>query len=152
MGIQPYGTVSSSTSQFVSSITTAKLITYETNEILNLITHSTTENPSRIAIQSNGAYLITFSALQTGGAGDVDIWLRKNGTDVSRSNTRSHTATVDYRIVTVTFIVTGVSNDYFELIQSSTSTAIGLVSLAAGTNPTRPSIPSIILTINKISD
>jgi hypothetical protein len=149
---QPYGSVSSSVNQFVSSTTTLKLITYETNEVLNLITHSTTVNPSRIAIQVSGTYLITFSAELSGGSADVDIWLRQNGTDVPRSNSRSHLAGTDYRILTVTFIVGAVANDYFELVQSSTNTSVGLTAVVAGINPTRPAITSIIATINKISD
>ena len=48
MGSLPYASVSSSTTQLVPSTTTSKVITYETDEVLNLITHSTTVNPSRI--------------------------------------------------------------------------------------------------------
>jgi len=152
MGTLPYASVSSSTTQLVASVTTSKVITYETDEVLNLITHSTVVNPSRITMQVNGTYLITLSAELTGGAADVNIWLRKNGTDVPRSNSVSHLAGTDNRVVTLTYVVTAVANDYFELVQSSTNTNAGPTSTPAGINPTRPVIPSIIATVNKISD
>ena len=152
MGNLPYASVSSSTTQLVASTTTSKVITYETDEVLNLITHSTTVNPSRITIQVNGTYLITLSAELTGGVADVNIWLRKNGTDVPRSNSVSHLFATDNRVVTLPYVVTAVANDYFELVQSSTNTNVGLTSTAAGTNPTRPVIPSIIVSVNKLSD
>lgn len=153
IGNQPNGCFSSSTSQFVSSTTTSKVITYEINEVVNEIGHSTTVNPSRVTIQIDGTYLITFSAQLHGASGDVDIWLRQNGADVLRSNSRSSLQNSnDYRILTVTFIVPAVANDYFELVQSSTSTFAGIFAISAGTNPTRPSVPSIIVTINKVSE
>ncbi|MBA3706872.1 MAG: hypothetical protein H0W84_13515, partial [Bacteroidetes bacterium] len=133
--------------------TTSKLITYETNEGINLITHSTTVNPSRIIIQQQGNYLITFSAELHGASADVDIWIRQNGVDVDRSNSRSSLQnSSDYRLLVVTFVVPALAGDYFELVQSSTNTSAGIVVIAAGTSPTRPSIPSIIVTINKISE
>lgn len=153
MGNQPNGCFSSSVSQFVSSTTTAKVIAYETDEIINQVTHSTTVNPSRVTVQVTGTYLVTFSAQLHGASADIDIWLRQNGADVARTNSRSSLQNSgDYRILTVTFIVPAVVNDYFELVQSSTNISAGLFAVSAGTNPTRPSIPSIIITINKISD
>jgi len=152
-GSSPYGSVSSSTNQYVSSTTTAGLITYETNEVLNLISHSTSVNPSRIIVQVPGVYFISFSSVLKGGSADVDIWLRQNGADVPRSNTRSSLQNSnDYRCLTVTFIVNAVANDYFEFLQASTNISAGLTAIGTLTNPVRPSCPSIIVTINKISD
>lgn len=152
MGNLPYASVSSSTTQLVASTTTAQVITYETNEVLNLITHSTSVNPSRITIQVSGTYLVTLSAELSGGLADVNIWLRKNGTDVPRSNSVSHLAGTDNRAVTLTYMVTAVANDYLELVQASTNSSVGLTATGAGINPTRPVIPSILITVNKISD
>src|SRR5690242_7370053 len=39
IGSQAYGCFSSSTNQLVSSTSTAKLVTYDTDEIVNLVTH-----------------------------------------------------------------------------------------------------------------
>lgn len=153
IGNQPYGCFSSSINQYVSSTTTAQALTYETDETINMIGHSTTVNPSRMVVQVPGTYLITFSAQLHGAAADIDIWLRQNGTDVVRSNSRSSLQNSnDYRILTVTFIVPAVANDYFELVQSSTNTSAGIYAVSTGTNPTRPSIPSVIVTINKVSE
>ena len=158
VGSQPYASVSSSTNQYVTSTTSSKLITYETNETINLITHSTTVNPSRITIQVSGTYLITFSAELSSASGidaEVSIWLQKNGVDVARSTSKDQLASnngLDYRILSSTFIVNAIANDYFELLQSSTDVTSGLVAFAAGTSPTRPGIPSVIVRMHKISD
>ena len=153
MGNQPYGSVSSSINQFNTSTTTSRSITYDTDEILNLISHSTISNPERIHIQVEGTYLITFSAQLRGAAADIDIWLRQNGADVPRTNSRSSLQNAnDYRLLVVTFIVPAIANDYFELVQSTTNINAGLAAVGTLTNPTRPAIPSIIVTINKVSD
>jgi len=151
-GNLPNACFSSSITQLVTATTTAKLITFETDEVINSITHSITINPSRITIQVTGTYLITFSASLAGGVADSDIWLRQNGVDVARSNTRLHYLSTDTKVMTVTFLVTATTSDYFELVHSSTNLSGGPTAFPAGTNPTRPAIPSIILTINKISD
>lgn len=149
---QPSCTVSSSLNQSVSTTTTSALITFETNEVLNSITHSTTVNPSRITVPVNGAYSISFSAVVGGGDGIIDIWLRKNGTDVPRTNCPTTSLGTGILRLTATFVVNAVANDYFELVQASTNIAAGLRGNTAQINPIRPATPSIILTVNKLGD
>lgn len=150
---QPYASVTSNITQVVTSTTTATVLTFEINEILSSITHSTLTNTSRIIIQSVGTYFLDFSAQLSGGAASLDIWLRKNGVDVPMSNTRSALQnSSDYRIIQETFIVSAVANDYFELVLSSTNTSAGVTAIAAGTSPTRPISPSINLKIWKLEE
>lgn len=153
MGSQPYAEVSSSINQFVTSTSTSALITLEVNEGLNLISHSTTTNTSRLIIQEAGEYLITISAQLGGGAANIDIWTRKNGVDVPNSNSRSSLQNSnDCRMLTVVCGVSAIANDYFEIVLSSTNISAGLITFGTQTNPTRPSIPSVIITLSKISD
>ncbi len=151
LNIQPYAVYSDSTIQKVSSTTTAQLVTFDTNVIETNISH--TVGTSVITINVNGVYLFTFVAKLYGAAADIDMWMRKNGVDVADTNNHiTLQNSNDWKILTVSYINTAVTNDYFELVQSSTDINAGLVSIGAQTSPTRPASTSITLTINKISN
>lgn len=148
----PYGSFSSNATQTIASATTAYAITYTNNEVTNQIT--LTAN-SKINILVAGTYLITFSAIGASSAPNkyLDIWLSVDGTNVPRSNTHSEfVGTHNERIITVTYLYDFTAGQYFELYMHSDDTGATLVATAAGTNPTRPESPSIIVTVNKISD
>ena len=148
---QPSATISDSNNQFVSSTTTEELISFDTNDSLNRISH--TSNSSQIVIQVPGTYRFEIVAQLGGATADVDIWLRKNGVDIPRTNRRKTLQSAnDYVLLSITSTQTAAANDYFELVQASTSTLAGLIALAAQVSPTRPATPSIVLTVNKISD
>lgn len=151
IGIQPHATISDSTSQFVSSTTNEQVITFDTNESLNLITH--TVSTSSIAIQIAGTYRIEILAQLSGAIANIDIWVRKNGVDIPRTNHRKSLQSAnDYTLLSITFTQTAVANDYYEVVQSSTDILAGLVSIPSQVNPVRPATPSIVFVINKISD
>lgn len=150
----PYGSISDSTTQTFASTTTAYPITFDTNEALSNITHSTSVNPSRITVDKAGTYLITYSVVWSAGAPNahVSIWLRVNGSDVPRTNTVIETPLSGESMMTVTYLYTFTAGQYFELVANSQDTAnTQILATAAGTTPTTPASPSIILTINKIS-
>ena len=148
---QRCATISDSNTQLVSSTTTEEVITFDTNELLNRITH--TASSSQIVIQVPGTYRFEIVAQLSGGIADVDIWLRRNGVDIPRTNRRKTLESAsDYALLSITSTQTAAANDYFEVVQASTSTLAGLVALPAQVSPTRPATPSIVLTVNKISD
>lgn len=148
----PYGSFSSSATQTIASATTAYAITYTDVEASNQITNS---DDSKINILVAGLYLITFSAIGASSAPNkyLDIWLSVDGTNVPRTNTHSEfVGTHNERIITVTFLYEFEAGQYFELYMHSDDTGATLVATAAGINPTRPASPSIIITVNKVSD
>lgn len=148
----PYGSFSSNVNQTIASATTAYAITYTDRELTNQIT--LTSN-SHINILVAGTYLITFSAVGKSGVANkyLDIWLAVDGTNVPRSNTHSKfVGSANERIITVTYIYDFTAGQYFELIMHSDDVNTLLAATAAGASPTRPASPSIIVTINKISD
>ena len=151
----PYGSLSDSTIQTIADIAVAYPITFDTNEELYLVTHSTSVNPSRITLDEAGTYFISYTAVFdiTGGANDqLEIWLRVDGTNVPRSNSVfSISAAVTEGVGACTYIYTFTAGQYFELVMRGDTTAVQLLSRAAGTTPTRPAIPSIICTVNRIS-
>jgi hypothetical protein len=82
---------------------------------------------------------------------EIEIWLRKNGNDVSNSNTKLFLTKKDAKIVGAwNFFVNSSANDYFEIIWYSTDAGVRLPFIAAATSPARPAIPSVILTVNQV--
>jgi hypothetical protein len=150
----PHGSFSDSTTQTWASITTAYPITFDTDEIKSQITHSTSTNPSRVYVDVAGIYLISFSACTSSpsGSGHVNLWLRKNGTDIARSNTTTELLELVQTVITVTFILSLAANDYIEVVGNSQDVAnCTLNATGVQTTPDVPASPSIIFTINKIS-
>lgn len=153
----PYGQFSDSTTQNVASITAGQPITLNTDIIKNRMTHSTVSNTSRIQIDEAGKYLIIFSAIvNTTNATkqSIDIWMAVGGTNVANSNTRAYIPNQNTEItIAANFIYSFTAGQYFELYMCGDSTSVQVLSIAASTaNPTRPDAPSIIVTVNKISE
>lgn len=151
---RPCGMFSDSTTQTISSTTTAYPITFNTDEFKQDITHSTSLNTSRIQVDHEGTYLIIISAIASLASGTnqkLDVWVRVDGTDVPRSNTITNIVSTAEQIVAVPFIYTFTDGQYFEMIMRGSSTNVRLLATGTQTGPTRPACPSIILTINRIS-
>ena len=106
---------------------------------------------SRITAASTGTYNIQFSAqLDKTDAGDdtVEIWLAKNGVDLSWSNTVVMVHANDGKAVpSWNFVLSLNAGDYLQLKWYSADTAMRILSVAAGT---RPAIPSVILTVTQV--
>ena len=99
-------------------------------------------------------YNIQFSAQldkTDSGVDFVDIWLRKNGSNVDHSNTRVEMPKVDAKLVAAwNWVVEASANDYFEIAWSSADADMRIYAEGAQTTPTRPAIPSVILTVTQV--
>ena len=111
---------------------------------------------SKITMSRKATYNIQFSAQMDRTASGVDavsVWLRKNGVDVADSCTDvtiSGGANAAKVVAAWNFFVEALAGDYFELMWSTPDDRVTLHYAAARTNPTRPAIPSIILTVNEV--
>jgi hypothetical protein len=109
---------------------------------------------SKITIANAGKYNIQFSAQfdkTDSGKDDVEVWLSVNNSDLSDSSTILSLDGNNAKVVASwNFFVNASANDYFELKWHSNDTDLRILSRPSGSNPTRPAIPSIILTVNKI--
>jgi hypothetical protein len=147
-----YGNFLSTVSQPNAGATAANAITYNTTDLSRGV--SVVSN-SRITITNGGVYNIQFSAqLQKSSGGDdqVDIWLAKNGSNVANSNTTIMLhSNPGYEVAAWNFLVNAASGDYYELYWSSADTTAQIHAASAGTNPTRPAIPSVILSVTQVS-
>jgi hypothetical protein len=128
----------------------------------NLMTYNTTAegygisivSSSRITFQYAGTYSITFSSQvekTDSGQDNLDIWLKKNGTNVADSNTRYNLkGSAAKEVAILNYIVTVNAGDYCQIAFSSPDTDVRLYYEGTQTSPIRPAIPSVILTILQI--
>jgi hypothetical protein len=120
------------------------------------------ENTDEIWFEKSGQYLVTFT-LQVSNRGNTaaefEVWAGYNGTNYPLSNTRfdipaRKSASINSHIVpaiTGIFTVVNPQTEYLTIKWWSDSTDVYLEHYAAGTSPTRPEIPSVILTVNFVS-
>jgi hypothetical protein len=109
---------------------------------------------SRIVIANPGTYNAQFSAQldkTDAGADDVTIWLRINGADLPRSATDITLQGNNQRVVAAwNWVYTFSAGQYFQLIWSSLDASMRLLSEGTSTSPTRPAVPSVILTATQV--
>ena len=144
---------SSMKTQNASSANTIYIMSAETTEHSNGI--SVLDN-TKFKITSSGTYNIQFSTqLQKTGGGscEVDIWFRKNGNDIPRSNSQIFIArnSNDKLIASWNYLDVFTSNtDYFEIAWVSTSNDVRILAVTGLTSPTRPDVPSLIVTMFEV--
>jgi len=104
-----------------------------------------------------GTYNIQFSAQlrhSGGGAAITNIWLRKNGVDVPRTDTKVDIASsAQYVVAAWNFVLSVAATDTIQLMWASSDTDVTLVAGAATLPPApvRPAIPSVILTATQLT-
>ena len=156
--ILPQAMMISDQDQTNASITAENLLTFApafSNGI-------TVESGSPIKVPCAGQYLVTFTLQVTNRsntAGEFEVWAKDSGGNYPLSNTRfdvpaRKSSTLWSHVVpavTGIFTVDDPINDYLQIAWWSDNLDIYLEHYAAGTSPTRPAIPSVILTINFVS-
>ena len=154
----PYGAFQDSTDQTAANTTTAYAITFDTTDFNNGVTLS---NSSRLNVSQSGIYNIQFSVQlvnTTNASIDIDIWFRKNGTNIDKSNSRFGLAPRKsagdpfHLIGAMNFFVSLDTNDYVELMWRTSDVGAYIEHYAASSTPTRPSIPSVIVTVTFVSN
>lgn len=155
----PHAMLMSDQDQSNAGITSENLLTYNQVVLGNGIS---VENNSRIRVPCGGQYLVTFTLQVTNRGNAVEefeVWAKLNGSNYPLSNTRfdvpaRKSSTVWSHIVpaiTGIFTVNDPTNDYLEIAWWASSTDIFIENYPTGTSPTRPAIPSVILTVNFVS-
>jgi hypothetical protein len=154
----PYGAFQDGTDQTAANTTTAYAITFDTTDFNNGVTLS---NSSRLNVSQSGIYNIQFSVQlvnTTNASVDIDIWFRKNGTNIDKSNSRFGLAPRKsvgdpfHLIGAINFFVSLDTNDYVELMWRTSDVGAYIEHYAASSAPTRPSIPSVITTVTFVSN
>jgi hypothetical protein len=155
----PHAMLMSNQDQTNPSITGANIITYNQPVITQGVE---VRNGGEIWFEKTGQYLVTFS-LQVTNRGNAEqefeVWAGYNGDNYPLSNTRfdipaRKSGSVWAHIVPAIsgiFTVSNPDTEYLTIKWWASSTDVFLEHYAAGTSPTRPEIPSVILTVNFVS-
>jgi hypothetical protein len=110
----------------------------------------TLASSSRLTVANAGVYSITFSAQlkELGGTDTIYMWLKKNGTNVADTGTKTVVRNNDENIMTVEYFVEAAANDYYEIVFQNNNGHAQLYYEAASGNI--PATPSIITTVKQI--
>jgi hypothetical protein len=153
----PYGSFQDSTDQTAASTTTAYPITFNTTDFSNGVYLS---NSSRLNVRNAGIYNLQFSVQmenKDNAQHDIDIWFRKNGTNITASNSkftvpaRKSASVYGHIIGAINYFVELAANDYVEIVWRAENTNLSLEQTPAESSPTRPSTPSVIATMQYVA-
>lgn len=153
----PYGAFQDSTDQTAANTTTAYSITFDTTDYSNGVYLS---NSSRVNVRNYGIYNIQFSIQlknTTNDTQDVDIWFAKNGTNIDKSNSRfslparKSSGDPSHLIAAMNFFVEMQAGDYVELKWRVSDTGVSIEQYGTSTTPTRPAVPSAIITAQYVA-
>jgi hypothetical protein len=105
---------------------------------------------TKLTVANPGTYNIQFSAQleADGGADNVFIWFKKNGTNIAGSASEVELDNNKENIMTVNILDTAVANDYYEIAWQNANNHGRLLYQAASGNV--PSTPSVIATITQV--
>jgi len=147
-----YGSFYDTTNQLNPTASTARAININSTIVSSGVS---IQSGNRITVDHDGIYNIQFSLQLTksdAGNDDADIWLRYNGVDVPNSNgIVTLIGNNGKAIAAWNFVQTMTASSYCQIYWSSATTALTIYAVGTQSSPTRPSTPSIIVTVDKIS-
>ena len=155
----PHAMLMSDADQASAGVTSENLVTYNTPVIQEAIE---VRNNHEIWFTYPGQYLVTFSLMFTNRGNsvqEIEVWAKDSANNYPLSNTRLDIAARKslsvwaHAVATITgiFTVTNPDTNYLSIAWWSDGADVFLEHYAAGTSPTRPAIPSVILTVNFVS-
>jgi hypothetical protein len=152
----PYGAFQDTTDQSIATITATANISLDTTDYS---LGTSIVDGYKIKVDYSGLYNVQFSiqfANDDSQIQDVDIWFKKNGSDVAGSNSKfsvddKHGSVKGHLIASLNFNIELAKDDYVSLAWATSSTLVTIEHLAAQTSPTRPATPSAIVTIQYLS-
>ena len=159
----PHGQFQSNVDQTAAAIDVAYAVTYTQSDFLGGVTLS---SGSRLTVPTEGVYTVSFSIQfknTTNDVQDIDIWLRKNGTDIPDTNSRfsiparKSSGNPSHLIAVTPVMVELAANDYIEVMWHTTSTSVSIehfpaVTYSAGVTPAHPATPSAIVQVEFTSE
>lgn len=154
----PHGAFQDSTNQTAANTTTAYPVTFNTTDFSNGVTMA---SGSRITVADSGIWNLQFSIQlknTTNSGQDVDIWFRKNGTNIDNSNSKFHpparkgSGDPSHIIAALNFFVEMNESDYIEIMWRTENTGVSIEAFATSSSPTRPAVPSAIATMTFVSN
>jgi hypothetical protein len=154
----PLGAFQDSTNQVAANTTTAYAVTFNTTDFSSGVTMASN---SRITVADAGIWNLQFSIQftnTTNSSQDVDVWSRVNGTNAANSNSRfgfalRKSASDPFHIIgAINYFLSLNANDYVEIMWRPTDVGVTIEKYAASVSPTRPAVPSAIVTMSFVSN
>lgn len=154
----PYGAFQDSTDQTAANTTTAYAVTFNTTDFSNGVSIASS---SRITVAETGIWNCQFSIQfknTTNDTQDVDVWFRKNGTNIDNSNSRFGLAArkssgdPSHVIAAMNFFASLTASDYIEIMWRPSDIGVSIEHYGTSTSPTRPAVPSAIATMSFVSN
>lgn len=154
----PHGAFQDNTDQVAANTTTAYPISFSTTDFSNGVS---LQSGSQLAVAMDGIFNVQFSVQlkNTSNDGiDIDIWFRKNGTNIADSNSRFHlgprksSGDPSHLIASLNFFVSLVKDDYVQIVWRTDNVAGSIEHFAASASPSRPAVPSVIATVSFVSN
>ena len=159
----PYGQFQSQSDQTAAAIDAAYAVTYDVSDFLDGVTLS---SGSRLTVPDAGVYTVSYSIQfknTTNDIQDIDIWLRKNGTDIPDTNSRfsiparKGSGNPSHLIAVTPVMVELAANDYIQIMWHVTNTGVSIehfpaVTAVPGTTPAHPATPSVIVQVEFMSE
>lgn len=157
--ILPHAMLMSNLDQGLVSSTAEKMLTYDVVALSNGI--RVVDN-SKIYVPCGGQYLVTFSlqvSNRSNAIQEFEVWAKDTNVNYPSSRTRfdvpaRKTSSVwGHAVPAITgiFTINDPFTNYLEIAWWASSTDVFLEHYAVETTPTRPEIPSVILTINFVA-
>ena len=155
----PHAMLMSSQDQANPSITGANQLILDQQVIVQGVE---VRNTDEILFEQSGQYLVNFRlqvSNRSNAVQEFEVWAGYDGTNYPLSNTRvdvparKDASTWGHAVVTISgvFTVNNPDTEYLTIKWWASSTDVFLEHYAAGTSPTRPEIPSVIMTVNFVS-
>jgi hypothetical protein len=152
----PYGAFQDTTDQSIATVTATANITLNTTDYS---LGTSLVDGYKVKVDYSGLYNVQFSiqfANDDSQIQDVDVWFKKNGSDVAGSNSKfsidsKHGSVKGHVIAALNFNIELAKDDYVSLAWATSSVLVTVEHLAAQTTPTRPATPSAIVTIQYLS-
>lgn len=159
----PFGQFSSNTDQTAAAIDVAYALTYDQSDFVDGVTLS---SGSRLTVPTEGIYNFTYSIQfknTVNDVHDIDIWLRKNGTDVPNTNSRfsiparKSTGNPSHLIAVTPVMIQLAANDYIQIMWHVTNTGVSIehfpaVTAVPGTTPAIPATPAAFVQVEFVSE
>jgi len=158
----PYGQFSDDTDQAATTIAAANILGLSTTDLGNGVYLS---NGDRINFRNAGVYAIQFSIQVVNSTNDVqsiDIWFRKNGTDIPASNSKfgikpRKSSGSDSQLIAATMVLFELAaDDYIQIAWRPTNIGVSFehfaaVTASAGVTPAIPETPTCFITVQYIA-
>ena len=148
-----WGSFFSTASQTNPVANVARIMTVNNADVSNNGVSIYGVSGEQIQVTNKGVYNIEFSAqftVTSGGGGTVWVWLAINGAAISYTNTK-FTCDKTGLVAAWNFMVSLNAGDRFSLYWSSDDTHCELLYEAASGSPTKPAIPSVIITVQQVA-